>query len=382
MPPTERFDYDRDIPKHFVRYDGWLQACRAQYDLSQAAIQSHARKLPLTYFTFCASNAIDVFMLEKEGLLIRVGTLGKLNHVYFCENDDAEFEQIINLIRSEEAGFQGDFKKIVLFEDDDDTRGREELDPHERVPSKTVRDKFRYKHLNGRLRKLFPLDVINLDPYGVFFPPREDKYSLMLQAIEKIFGWQGNHHPEDDHVCTEFTLMLTTHLDQTVYNSGAVDNMKQIALSNIESYPAFSAAFNSKFGHVDPFSLRESDFPRFFSITLPKLISEIARAHGWFGHRHRIYIYARPSRVNPYSMMSSVCRYERIIPTTDTLPALFQPLPDPIIRKYVDEMCAVATNQPIDIDQWIIEDAVYANAVKADLESIVQFRQAFLMQDA
>lgn len=381
MPPTERFDYDTDIPKHFVRYDGWLQACRDQYALSQAEIHSRARKLPLNYFTFCASNAIDVFMLEKDGLLTRDDDLGKLNHVYFCEKEDSEFEQINNLIRSEEAGFQGDFKKIVLFEDDDDTRGRDELDPREKVPSKTVRDKFRYKRLNRRFRRLFPLDVINLDPHGVFFPPRENAYSSMLQAIEKIFGLQGNRHPEDEHLCTAFTLMLTTHLDETMYNSGAVDNLKQIARLNIESYPAFSVAFNSKFGHVDPFSLSHSDFPRFFSITMPKLISEIARRHGWFGHRHRIYIYARPARLAPYSMMSSVCRYERIKPTTDVLPTLFQPPPDPIIRRYVDEMVAVAANQPIDINQWIDEDAGYANAVKADLESIVQFRQAFLMQN-
>jgi hypothetical protein len=84
-------------------------------------------------------------MLEREGILLRDESTGRLDHVYFCDNDESEFEKIVNLIKSEQAGFKGDFRKIVLFEDDDDTRNKDEIDTEEGYSGRVIREKFRYK---------------------------------------------------------------------------------------------------------------------------------------------------------------------------------------------------------------------------------------------
>jgi|GEM_PF-6223238 len=380
MPPRERIDYDSDPIKHYVRYDGWLEAFRYQHDRVDTAIRDKRRKQPFTYFTFCASNAIDVFMLEKEGFLVRDEASGRLNHVYFCEKDDGEFAQIVNLIKSEQAGLNGDFKEIVLFEDDDDTHGKDAVDMEGRTPDKAVRDKFRYKELHRRFRNLFPLDVINLDVHGVFFPQHENKYSAMLRAVKKIFEWQEQSlSGEDNHRCERFTLMLTTHLEEGFLKAEAVGEMEEIVRDNIANHREFSEAFNAKFGHTDPGALRVADFPTFFSVTLPKLIAPLAREHGWFGEHRRIYTYTRSTHAEgpDYHMMSSVINYQKLPPELDRLPRLFDDLPNEFVNRYVREMCNILTYKPVNVVAELALPDILP-IVTNDLQGIVDFRELFL----
>src|SRR5437870_5112692 len=163
-------DYSSDILKHYVRKYSWLPACQKQ----SYAIRNRSKRIPLRYFTFCAAQAIDVFMLERERILQRSNQTGRLDGVYFCEKDPVVFGKIADMIGSPEQGFQGDFDKIVLFEDDEDTRGLElypevkEDDTEEGMKeadqafSEDIRRKLRYKDANERLRKAFPFDILNL----------------------------------------------------------------------------------------------------------------------------------------------------------------------------------------------------------------------------
>lgn len=56
-------DYDADLAKHYVRMFGWLPICR---DYATKVGKRHVR-----YFTLCAAGAVDVFMLERAGVLYR-----------------------------------------------------------------------------------------------------------------------------------------------------------------------------------------------------------------------------------------------------------------------------------------------------------------------
>ena len=65
MAATTKLDWDKDVVKHYVRRFGWLPAASAQF-----AASIDANRDP-KYFTFCASNALDVFLLLNEGVLRR-----------------------------------------------------------------------------------------------------------------------------------------------------------------------------------------------------------------------------------------------------------------------------------------------------------------------
>ena len=60
-------NFETDLPKHYVRRYGWLRAIQQQ----KQAIRRRSKRIPLRYFTFCAEDAIDVFMLEREEILKR-----------------------------------------------------------------------------------------------------------------------------------------------------------------------------------------------------------------------------------------------------------------------------------------------------------------------
>ena len=83
--PRTRLDWDKDIIKHYVRHRAWLPAALAQAEASRQAGRTPK------YLTFCAANAIDVFLFLKEGLLSRDPHTDVIFGTYFCEKDPQEF---------------------------------------------------------------------------------------------------------------------------------------------------------------------------------------------------------------------------------------------------------------------------------------------------
>ena len=77
-------------------------------------------------------------------------------------------------------------------------------------------------------------------------------------------------------------------------------------------------AFTYRYPHGDPDQLMNENFPVFFSIILPKIIANIAFAHGWIGNHRKIYLYNRPE-VGEYHMMTSVVSY-KAFDDSDCLP--------------------------------------------------------------
>ena len=88
MVATTKLDWDADVPKHYVRRFAWLPAAAAQFQASRSAYRDPS------YFTFCASNAIDVFLFLKEGVISRAPATDVVLNTYFCEARDVEFNRI------------------------------------------------------------------------------------------------------------------------------------------------------------------------------------------------------------------------------------------------------------------------------------------------
>ena len=101
MAATTKLNWDTDVAKHYVRRFAWLPAASAQFEASRSANRDPS------YFTFCASNAIDVFLFLSEGVLKRAPATDVVSNTYFCEARHVEFNRISQLIGAHEQGFLG-----------------------------------------------------------------------------------------------------------------------------------------------------------------------------------------------------------------------------------------------------------------------------------
>lgn len=313
-------EYNKDIPKHYVRKFGWLPACQQQL----AAIRKGKRqisKTPLRYFTFCAAEAIDVFLLEKHRVLRRSQETKRLEEVFFCERDEDAYGRIAGLIGSFEQGFLGEFDKIVLFEDDEETKGKLLEDENEYEAD--LRKKLRFKDMHLRLHKAFPFDIINLDVFGVMFPPRKGIIAPLLKSLVKVLEWQSQAKFNNNRLCDHFTLFLTSHLDPQITDKEAIEQLKNRLGENLTANTGFKTIFLDRYEHDDPGKLAADRFAEFFCLAFSKYIVEKALIElEWEITHENIYLYNRDdifSATNRYQIMHSVAVCKRIQAGQDRL---------------------------------------------------------------
>lgn len=361
-------DYRTDIPKHFIRTNGWLPACKKQ----KQAIRRRSKKIPLRYFTFCAAEAIDIFMLEREQILQRSEQTGRLESVYFCEKDQQAFGKIADLIGSPEQGFEGDFVRIVLFEEDDDTLGRSLEDdiPYSQLTEKIYR-KLKYKDAHYRFRQAFPFDIINLDVFGVMFPPRRGVIAPLLKSLIQIIEWQTNSRfPINDQLCKQFTLFLTSHIDPAQTDDEAIEQLSNRLTTNISSNVDFQTAFKKRYGHQEVMRLVNDNFAEFFCLAFPKFIIYRSLFHfGWQVTYGPTYLYNRDDKWEEdkqYQIMHSVSVFERI-------PGFGERLDETGDEEYARAVTKIVNDGIMWVDRFI-EDTQTKRELTEDLSEIVQFR--------
>ena len=360
-----RINFETDPLKHYVRKYGWLAAARQQ----KQAIRNRLNKIPLRYFTFCAAEAIDVCMLEREGILGRSRDTGRLEGVYFCEANDESFGIIADLIGSPQQGFQGQFEKIVLFEDDQETEGRKLTDDDFYPPE--IRRKLRYKDAHHRLREAFPFDIINLDVCGVMFPPREVTMTRLLKSIIQILEWQTNSKfPINDLKCDQFTLFLTSHIDPILTNQTAIQQLADIVIENIRTSIDFRSAFVKQYGHDEVKTLVGENFSEFFCLALPKFIIRKALFdRGWEVAHGPTYLFHRDdkwTKNKQYQIMHAVSVYKRI-------PNFQERLDVPNPSQYIRSVTQLINNGVEWVDA-ITENPDIVQELKEDLQEIVKLR--------
>ena len=364
-------DYDKDILKHFIRTNGWLPACRQQ----ALIVEKRPKKYPLRYFTFCASGAMDVFMLEKENILTRSRRNGRLEGVYFCEESPEDFGTIARLIGSPEQGFLGEFDKIVLFTDDRDTTGKDLYTNAGDYYPEAVRTKLRYKDAQRRLRAALPFDIINLDVYGLMFPSKRDprKYAIapLIDSIKQLLQWQSEAQFSKNCPCQQFTLFLTSHIDPTKTNQDAIEQLANRLADNINTNSEFRSAFVHQYGHQDVDKLIKDNFAEFFGLALPKfLIADALFNLGWEVTSGPTYLYNRQDKREQdrtYQMMHMISVYRRI-------PDAKRRLDNPQVSKYTTAITQLINNGI----QWIdalVENPNTINLLESDLENIIEFRE-------
>ncbi len=359
-------DFKTDRLKHYIRSNAWLPACVSQRE----SVLNRIKAVPLRHFTFCAAEALEVFMLEKEGILARDEDSGRLEGVYYCEEDPVSFKRIAGYIGSPEQGFLGDFVEIVLFKDDAQTEGRSLLDNPDEKLDEILRHKLQTKDANDRFNKAFPFDIINLDVFGVMFPTKKDVIAPLLESILKIIELQSSAQFSTGAQCEQFTLFLTTHIDSARLNPDALNQLETRMAENISSNKEFEQVFVNRYGQVSVHDLRSSNFAEFFCYALPKYIIQVALFnYGWEVEYKPIYLYNRADKYKPgqqYQMMHSVAVFRRIKGFTKRM--------DRPSSAHYGKIAVEILKQDI---EWInerVEEAALINTLDNDLRSIVEFR--------
>ena len=310
-----------------------------------------------------------MFLFLKEGVLTRDPQTDSVLNTYFCEKQPEVFNEISQLIGPHDSGFMGDFQDMILFEDDDETRGLCYHDVSERY-SASLRRRLLTKERHQRFRSAVPFDVINLDICGSFFPPSGGVLSPMLRSIRRLLDWQ-TEFAEGNCSFNSFTLFLTAHVECGRVNEDAMKELITMVEDNQATYNDFSRKLSGRFGTSDANRIVSDDFAGFYCVALPKVIVGSGFDRGWrvmasFSGR---YQRVRETEGKSYSMLAWVGRFDRHQPRQ--LPLGRSQTPSE--REYA-ELISGLTDEPEDVDEAARE---VKREIEADLETIVAFRENY-----
>jgi hypothetical protein len=261
--------WDSYYSKHCARFYGWLPATKK--------FTADKKTKKLKYLSLCDTNAIDIFMLEMAGVLTRDENQF-LTDVIICEKDSDKIPEIIQVVRPplKEAIIQGKIQKLLLFEDDAQTR---DIDPDNDVRSRKLRLKLNLKKNAQKLKNHFPFDLINFDPWESLLRPNSE----IFRAFEKIFELQ--------QPINSFLLFATTpisHPDDI--QDCFVDDFK----SNIKYFDEIKTAAYEVLKTND-FDAIVGDNKKMAIGVGKTIIAKMAKQHGWCSHHHGIYVYENDS---------------------------------------------------------------------------------------
>ena len=365
---TTELDWNSDVVKHYVRRNAWLPAARAQ--ARAARITGREPK----YLTFCAAQAIDVFLFLKEGVLKRDPKTDVVLNTYFCEKDETDFNEISRLIGAHERGFFGDFQDLILFEDDENTRGLDYDDISMRYDA-NVRKRLSIKKRHEHLKSAFPFDVANLDVYGTFFPPLTGVLSPMLRSVRTFLDWQTDAAVKDEKF-DSFSIFLTSHVEDGKVSSAAQEQMIEMIEKNSATFSGFSQALNERFGTDDAATIANAEFNAFYCIALPKVVVSEAFNRGWSvttdfaGQYRRMRNYPNTADGTSYAMLAWVGRFDRLQPEQLEL-GLAGVESNLEYAHVINEL----TRTTLDIDKALCTDL---RDTTSDLDQVVTYREEFL----
>ena len=105
----------------------------------------------------------------------------------------------------------------------------------------------------------------------------------LLKSIIQILKWQTeSRFSINNRECKQFTLLLTSHIDQDDTNPEVIKQLEKRVNDNISMNKDFQSTFFNRYGHDQAGRLACEDFAEFFCIALPKYIIHTALYQfGW-----------------------------------------------------------------------------------------------------
>ena len=276
---TSPFKYENDPLKHHVRLQGWLPLCRERHDeLSGRRVRQRRR---LRYFTFCAVGAVDVLLLDVEGV-IRRSSAGRFDTVYF-------FDRTPDLVAATQEripgskGFVGNFVQTVLSEatgDDASALGGQV----EVADTEETRNAQRQRQCRLDFERSFPFDVINLDLQDLIFRERDQFPGRLLNALRRVLEWQRRplRWNGREESIQGFSLLFTTRIGPTELREDYAGMLMDVLEENLRDDAGLRAEIERRSGVRDVDALRCEAFDTFFEIGVSKILAKLAMEQDWY----------------------------------------------------------------------------------------------------
>ncbi|MDB5119731.1 MAG: hypothetical protein JWN56_949 [Sphingobacteriales bacterium] len=275
-------DWDNYYSKHCTRFYGWLPASKE--------FKERKGDSKIKYLTLCDTNAIDIFMLEMEGVLQRDANQ-TLTGVTICEMDESKLADIFKNVNPplRESIVKGKIQQLLLFQD---TPELQAMDPDGDVRNIKIRRKLNMRRDAIRLQAGFPFDIINFDPCDSIMNPDKE----MFQALDKIYELQSD--------IDEFLIFSTTpiHLNEAISKVFDDDFNK-----NIEDHEAIKIASEATLNTLSFAAI--GDEHKKAAIGLGKtLIAKLSIKHGFVSNQLGIYIYKSDNGTPMMSAVTLLCK--------------------------------------------------------------------------
>jgi hypothetical protein len=320
-PDPGAFTYDRCLMKHHVRRVGWLTACKRRLQvLRRGRPKKQVRRL--RYFTFCATNAIDVLMLDVERV-IRRSNDGRFDTVYFfCREDESILETRKSIPGAN--GFAGSFVDVVLIDDPDET---DVVDPNVGLPEETpdtraTRQDIQRLSTHRDLLRAFPFDVLNLDLEGYLFKARDQIPGKLVRALRRTFEYQKRAlgYPNGERI-DQFTMMFTTKVGPQNMGDDFLGMLRDSLDNNLNAMADLRPIMETRTGNHSAGVLQGANFDEFFKLAAPKIIAQTLMDADWYidpAPGLIIYEFERtPQAHPPYRMLHLVMDVRRHVPPSD-----------------------------------------------------------------
>jgi len=260
----------RDIEKHWVRRNAWLDTAK-----KLAGHKSKGQKL--RYLTLPAYYRIDVSLLVQEGLIeiVQSAANNQAEEVYVAafESDPGKYGRMI-----------GQTPKFKLF-------ARSQL---ETVLIDPTNDDYE------QLRNLFPFDIVNFDLTTSLTPDHEGPYSRTMRAIETIFTRQAG-------MCPTWAFFLTIRNMPENWQPATVERLHSNLQDNLSKYPKVLESYSNRYNVSTVAELARNDPQTCISQSVVKWLVDRGHEHKFKLDSLKCYKYTRkPEKHAPYDIYKYV----------------------------------------------------------------------------
>lgn len=378
MVNTGEFKFESCLMKHYVRREGWLPACKER--LLEIQGKQDKNRPRLKYFTFCATGAIDVVMLDLEKV-VRASGAGAFDTVYYFDVDDAQVARTRESIPGA-IGFPGDFVDIVLAEDPLESQVTDVVSslepPVEETFTRHTREQIRRLAIRREFIKAFPFDVINLDLERYLFIPKEALPGKLVNAFRKVFEWQrkrGQAKGGSNYSIDGFELMFTVRVGPHELSQEYRDMMLDYVRQNLADDESLRKTFEARFKEASIDDLLKNNFDAFFKLAVPKTILGILREEDWHvdvTKGVKVFEFDRQTAKDPYTMLHLVMTVRRNSPPKEArAPGM---LPASAIDAYKRGVVSIFSTDTIKVESAL--KTVGENKISKHLDAVFRHRDS------